>query len=119
MLTYASLGLPSEEIHSVERPLTVLLSLTLLSSSDRVDDRRACAWSSEAGTRCGTLGGTTENAGIWVCGTRGDDGILRESPQLRSDPESTVTAIELVMVLRWSVVELELRRPLSLPEVLA
>ena len=47
MLTCASLGLASEEIHSVETPLTVLWSLT----TDRVDDGRAYGRSSEGSAR--------------------------------------------------------------------
>ena len=115
MLMYSSLGLSSDEIHSVEMPLAVLLSLRALSIPDRVvDDRRVSAWSSGAGARCGILGGSVAaNGGIKACGTCGDEGILWEGRKICLVSESNVLAVELVMGFRWSLGTSELRRSLS------
>lgn len=100
-------------IHSVERPLAVLISLACRSGRVRIDDRKAGTRYSEAGARCGTRGIEAGGRGkLW--GTRGEDGTLREDPRLSIAPESTVLAIGLVTDLRLSTEKLELRlRPSS------
>jgi len=122
MLTYVSLGLSPDpdEIHSVEMPLAVPVSLTIRSTSDRGDgdDRRVDHRPAEVGVCGGRPAGGAGNAGIRVRGTRGDEGALRDGLRLSGTLESRVLANGLLIGFRWNIAASEFRRPLAPSEVL-